>query len=187
MLNLWYGECLVWKILGMLHLWCDISLVSFIFGVMHLCCDKSLVGCIFGELHIWCDASMVCWIFGALHIGCKISLVYCIFGTLHLWCTAVSLHCIFGVVYVHFWYAMHRHLCWCLVGAITIVQFIFGALFLGLGCNIFFVLHLWCYALSATLLSFATAVAHLLYLIIFVPGPPQSLQSRWRKIACSCR
>ena len=36
---------------------------------------------------------------------------------------------------------MHRHLCWCLVGAITIVQFIFGALFLGLGCNIFFVLH----------------------------------------------
>ena len=91
----------------------------------HLWCTASLAGGIFGELHIWCDASMVCWIFGALHIGCKISLVYCIFG----------------VMYMHFWYAMHRHLCWCLVGAITIVQFIFGALFLGLGCNIFFVLH----------------------------------------------
>ena len=34
---------------------------------------------------------------------------------------------------------MHRHFWWCVVGAITIVQCIFGALFLGLGCNIF-----WC-------------------------------------------
>ena len=44
---------------------------------------------------------------------------------------------VFGVMYMHFWYAMHRHLWWCLVGAITILQCIFGALFLGLGCNIF--------------------------------------------------
>ena len=64
---------------------------------------------------------------------------------------------------MHFWYAMHRHLWWCLVGAITIVQCIFGALFLGLGCNIFLVLHLWCYALSATSRRLATAVANLLY------------------------
>ena len=33
---------------------------------------------------------------------------------------------------------MHRQLWWCLVGVITIVQCIFGALSLGLGFNIFF-------------------------------------------------
>ena len=55
-----------------------------------------------------------------------------------LWCTVSSVRCIFGVMYMHFWYAMHRHLWWCLVSAITIVQCIFGAVFLGLGCNIFF-------------------------------------------------
>ena len=49
------------------------------------------------------------------------------------------------------------------VGAITIVQFIFGALFLGLGCNIFLVLNLWCYALSSTSRRLAAAVAHLFY------------------------
>ena len=80
-----------------------------------------------------------------------------------LWCNVSSLHCIFGVMYMHFWYAMHRQLCWCLVGVITIVQCIFGALFLGLGCNIFLVLRLWCYALSAISRRLATAVAHLLY------------------------
>ena len=82
-----------------------------------------------------------------------------------LWCNVSSLHCIFGVMYMHFWYAMHRQLCWCLVGVITIVQCIFGALFLGLGCNIFLVLRLWCYALSAISRRLATAVAHLLYYI----------------------
>ena len=66
-------------------------------------------------------------------------------------------------MYMHFWYAMHGQLWWCLVGVITIVQCIFGALFLGLGCNIFLVLRFWCYALSATLHRLATAVAHLLY------------------------
>ena len=83
-----------------------------------------------------------------------------------LWCNVSSLHCIFGVMYMHFWYAMHRQLCWCLVGVITIVQCIFGALFLGLGCNIFLVLRLWCYALSAISRRLATAVAHLLYNIM---------------------
>ena len=80
-----------------------------------------------------------------------------------LWCNVSSLHCIFGVMYMHFWYAMHRQLCWCLVGVITIVQCIFGALFLGLGCNIFLVLRLWYYAMSAISRRLATAVAHLLY------------------------
>ena len=37
-----------------------------------------------------------------------------------------TVHCIFGVMYMHFWYAMHRQLWWCLVGVITIVQCIFG-------------------------------------------------------------
>ena len=78
------------------------------------------------------------------------------------------MHCIFGVMYMHFWYAMHRHLWWCLVGVITIVQCIFGALFLGLGCNIFLVLRLWCYALSAISRRLATAVAHLLYCIYII-------------------
>ena len=78
-----------------------------------------------------------------------------------------TVHCIFGVMYMHFWYAMHRQLWWCLVGVITIVQCIFGALFLGLGCNIFLVVRLWCYALSAISRRLATAVAHLLYHSIF--------------------
>ena len=84
-----------------------------------------------------------------------------------LWCNVSSVRCIFGVMYMHFWYAMHRHLWWCLVGAITIVQCMFGALFLGLGCNMFLVVRLWCYALSAISRRLATAVAHLLYLIEF--------------------
>ena len=67
------------------------------------------------------------------------SLVPCVFGELYLWCDAFMLRCIFGGI----------HLWWCLVGAITIVQCIFDVLFLGLGCNIFLVLLLWCYALSA--------------------------------------
>ena len=66
---------------------------------------------------------------------------------LHLWC----------YVYMHFWYTMHRQLWWCLVGVITIVQCIFGALFLGLGCNIFLVLRLWCYALPGISRRLATA------------------------------
>ena len=96
------------------------------------------------------------------------SLVNYILVAIFLWCNVSSLHCIFGVMYMHFWYAMHRQLCWCLVGVITIVQCIFGALFLGLGCNIFLVLRLWCYALSAISRRLATAVAHLLYLVLSV-------------------
>ena len=46
------------------------------------------------------------------------------------------------------------------------MQCIFGALFLGLGCNIFLVLRLWCYALSATSRRLATVAAHLLYTIL---------------------
>ena len=52
----------------------------------------------------------------------------------------------------------------CKCSAISIVKCIFGALFLGLGCNIFLVLRLWCYALSAVSRRLATAVALLLYL-----------------------
>ena len=49
------------------------------------------------------------------------------------WWAAYVMRYFFGVMCMHFWY-----LWWCLaVGAITIVQCIFGALFLGLGCNIF--------------------------------------------------
>ena len=57
---------------------------------------------------------------------------------------------------------------WCDLCAI--VQCIFGALFLGLGCNIFLVLCLWCYALLAISRSLVTAVAHLLYNIHFISG-----------------
>ena len=79
----------------------------------------------------------------------------------------------FGVMCMHFWY-----LWWCLaVGAITIVQCIFGALFLGLGCNIFLVLHLWCYALSAILRRLATAVAHLLYVMFMAKARVEELTS----------
>ena len=95
-----------------------------------------------------------------------------------LWCNVSSLHCIFGGMYIHFWYAMHRQLCWCLVGVITIVQCIFGALFLGLGCNIFLVLRLWYYALSAISRRLATAVEHLLYVsvkLIFPLVPSKNL------------
>ena len=83
------------------------------------------------------------------------------FGALHHWCVASWCY-----VYMHFWYAINRHLWWCLIGAITIVQCIFDALFLGIGCNTFLVLRLWCYALSATSRRLATAVAHLLYYYI---------------------
>ena len=73
-----------------------------------------------------------------------------------------------SLMYMHFWYAMHRHLWWCLVGAIIIVQCIFGALFLGLGCNLFLVFRFWCYALSAISRRLATAVAHLLYILVML-------------------
>ena len=89
-------------------------------------------------------------------------LVNYILVAIFLWCTVSSVRCIFGVMYLHFWYALYR---WCLVGAIIIVQCIFGALFLGLGCNIFLVLLLWCYALSVISRRLAAAVAHLLYFI----------------------
>ena len=107
-------------------------------------------------------------IFGVLNRWCTATLVNYILVAIFLWCTASSVHCIFGVMYMHFWYAMaamHRHVWWCLVGAITIVQCIFCALFLGLGCNIFLVLRFWCYALSAISLRLATAVAHLLNML----------------------
>ena len=94
---------------------------------------------------------------------CTATLVNYILVAIFLWCNVSSVRYIFGVM--HFWYAMHRHL-WCLFDAITIVQCIFGTLFLGLGpCNIFLVLRFWCYALSAISLRLATAVAHLLNML----------------------
>ena len=150
-----------------------------IFGAQHHCFAAALVWCHFCDLSIYCNipfgallhwcyvfvplvcyslASLVCLIVGALQLWWIISWLQYFFGVLYLRCVAY-----FGVMYMHFWYAMHRHLWWCLIGAITIVQCIFGALFLGLGCNIFLVLRLWCYALSAISRRLATAVAHLLY------------------------
>ena len=105
-LYLWWDTSLVWWVFGMVNPRYAASLVSCTFGVMHLCCDASLAVCIFGELHIWCDASMVC----------------CILVAIFFWRTASSVHCISGVMYMHFWYAMQRHLWWCLVGAIAIVH-----------------------------------------------------------------
>ena len=137
------------------------------FGKLYIYCYISLMNYIFGALHHWCYvlyALLVCiGIFGGLNRWCGATLVNYILVAIFLWCNVSSVRCIFGVMYMHFWYAMHRHLWWCLVGAITIVQCIFGALFLGLGCNIFLVLLLWCYALSATSRRLATAVAQLLY------------------------
>ena len=117
------------------------------------CCDASmadsLVRCIFVVLHLWCYvyallvcyalASLVCWIIGALQLWWIISWLQYFFGVLHLRCIASLVLC------MHFWYAMHRHLWWCPIGAISIV-----ISFLGLGCNISLVFRLWCYALSAT-------------------------------------
>ena len=129
---------------------------------------------IFGTLHHWCyvSAPLVCYAlayFGVHNRWCATTLVNYILVAIYLWCNVSSVHCIFGVIYMHmhFWCAMHRQLWWCLVGVITIVQCIFGALFLGLGCNIFLVLRLWCYAFSAISRRLATAVAHLFYLFIY--------------------
>ena len=66
-------------------------------------------------LNLWC-------IFVVLHLWCGASLMNYVLVAIFLWCTVSSVRCIFGVMYMHFWYAMHRHLWWCLVGAITIVQ-----------------------------------------------------------------
>ena len=83
-------------------------------------------------------------IFAVHNRWCAATLVNYILVAIFLWCNVSSVHCIFCVIYMHFCYAMHRHLWWCLVGAMmTIVQCIFGALLLGLGSNIFLVLHLW--------------------------------------------
>ena len=108
-----------------------------------------MMRCIYGVLNFWCAESLVCGIFGELYLFGKISLMHCIFSALHHW----------GYVYaILVCYARIA-----IVTAKTIVQCIFYALFLGLGCNIFLVLHLWCYALSARSRRLATAVAHLLY------------------------
>ena len=168
---------------GAMHLWCGDTLVAHcIFGMVILWYTASLVHlwCIFSALYLWLDASLVWWFLGMQHFWCASSLVWCIYAAMHLWWAAYMMWCIYGVqyffgvlhhwcvaswcyVYMHFWYAINRHLWWCLIGAITIVQCIFGALFFGLGCNIFLVLRLWCYALSAISRRLATAVAHLLY------------------------
>ena len=132
-------------------------LLRYFFDAPHLRYIASLVLCI-------CTFGMLCiGIFGVHNRWCAATLVNYILVAIFLWCTVSSVRCIFGVMYMHFWYAMHRHLWWCLVGAITIVQCILGALFLGLACNIFLVLRLWCYALSASSRRLATAVAQLLY------------------------
>ena len=157
----WPLAVIVWSLLccsfGVMSLLWFIYLLQYFFDALHLRCIASLVLCI-------CTFGMLCiGIFGVHNRWCAATLVNYILVAIFLWCNVSSLHCIFGVMYMHFWYAMHRQLCWCLVGVITIVQCIFGALFLGLGCNIFLVLRLWCYALSAILRRLATAVAHLLY------------------------
>ena len=141
-MSLWWAAYMMQCIYGVLNLWCAASLFRCSFGVMSLLwfiyllqysfrCIASLVLCIctFGMLFIG--------IFGVPNRWCATTLVNYILVAIFLWCNVSSLHCIFGVMYMHFWYAMHRQLCWCLVGVITIVQCIFGALFLGLGCNIF--------------------------------------------------
>ena len=103
------------------------------------------------------------------HQRCAETLERCNFGELYLGYNISSVRCIFGVMYMYICtFGMlsnknKRHLWWCLVGAITIGQCIFGALFLCLGCSIFLVLRLWYYGLSTTSRRLATAVAHLLY------------------------
>ena len=158
-LNIWCSASLLYCIFGALQIWWIIYLSQY---ELHLRCLALLVLCIiictFGmHWNLWCAESLVRCNFGELYLGCNIYLVYCIFGALHLWCY------VYKSAYMQFWYALHRQLWWCLFGVITIVQCIFGALFLGLGCNIFLVLRLWCYALSAISRRLATAVAHLLY------------------------
>ena len=159
-----WAASLVWCIYALVYLWQDASLVSCLYGVMHLWCAESLVRYIFVVLHLWwiisfyCNIPLMHCIFGALHllwyIGTFGMLCNGIFGVLNRWCDATLVNYIlvatflwrtvslvrriFGVMCMHFWYAMHRHLWWCLVGVITIVQCIFGALSLGLGFNIFF-------------------------------------------------
>ena len=86
--------------------------------------------CIFGALHLWCYvfALLVCYALASFFVHnrwCAATLVNYILVAIFLWCTVSSVRSIFGVMYMHFWYAMHRHLWWCLVGAITIVQCIF--------------------------------------------------------------
>ena len=189
-MSLWWAAYMMQCIYGVLNLWCAASLFRCSFGVMSLLwfiyllqysfrCIASLVLCIctFGMLFIgifgvpnrWCAATLVNYILVAIFLWCNV----CIFGELHLWWIIFWLQYFFGVMYLRCvaslvlcicTFAMHRHLWWCLVGVITIVQCIFGALFLGLGCNIFLVLRLWCYALSAISRRLATAVAHLLYI-----------------------
>ena len=107
-------------------------------------------------------------IFGVHNRWCAATLVNYILVAIFLWCNVSSVHCIFGVMYMHLWYAMHRQLWWCLVGVITIVQCIFGALSLGLGFNIFFfVLRLWCYALSCQLCRAGLLLQWRIYFIYY--------------------
>ena len=161
------AESLVRCIFVVLHLWCGANLVNYISIAIFLWWTTSSVHCIIGAMyymHFWYAlASLVGWIVGAVPHWWIISWLQYFFGVMYLRCVASLVLC---VMCMHFWYAIHRHLWWCLIGAITIVQCIFGALFFGLGCNIFLVLRLWCYALSAISRRLATAVAHLLYVYI---------------------
>ena len=101
------------------HLWCYVCICTF--GM--LC-----IG-IFGVLNRWCAATLVNYIL--------VAIFFCVLYLRSLASLVLSI-CTFCMLCI-----LHRHLWWCLVGAITIVQCIFGALFLGLGCNIFLVLRLW--------------------------------------------
>ena len=114
--------------------------------VLCICTFVKLCIGIFGAMYVYALlvcyalASLVCWIVGALQLWWIISWLQYFFCVLYLRSLAslVLSICTFCMLCI-----LHRHLWWCLVGAITIVQCIFGALFLGLGCNIFLVLRLW--------------------------------------------
>ena len=118
---------------GVMSLLWFIYLLQYFFDALHLRCIASLVLCI-------CTFGMLCiGIFAVHNRWCAATLVNYILVAIFLWCYVSLVHCIFGVMYMHFWYAMQRHLWWCLVGAITSVQCVFGALFLVLGA-----IHFWC-------------------------------------------
>ena len=141
-MHLWCAEYLVLCIFVVLHLWCVANLVNYIFiAIWTTSSVPCIVGAMYNYMHFrYALESLVCWIIGALQLWWIISWLQYFFGVMYLRCVASLVLCI----YMHFWYAMHRHLWWCLVGAMmTIVQCIFGALLLGLGSNIFLVLHLW--------------------------------------------
>ena len=148
-----FAAALVWCHFCDLSIYCNIpfgALLHWCYVFVPLVCYSlaSLVCLIVGALQLWWIIFWLQYFFGVMYLRCMCmyvrwiaSLVNYILVAIFLWFNVSSLHCIFGVMYMHFWYAMHRQLCWCLVGVITIVQCIFGALFLGFGCCVFGAMH----------------------------------------------